>query len=63
MAVLFPCHQCEGHGHKANLSGQPQDCPRCNGRGWLESTEMSAEEHRHRWDKRTDVSHVPGGQE
>lgn len=40
MAVIFPCGQCEGHGHTVAPSGQHEDCPRCNGRGWLESTEM-----------------------
>lgn len=49
MAVLFPCHQCEGRGHAVVPSGQHFDCPRCNGRGWLESTEVTPEEMQRRF--------------
>lgn len=61
MAVIFPCGQCEGRSHITSPSGQPQDCPRCNGRGWLESTEVTPEEHRAWWGKQVEVGHVNGG--
>jgi DnaJ-class molecular chaperone len=49
--VIIPCQPCEGRGHTVNPAGQREDCPRCNGRGYLGSTEMSAEEIRDWWSK------------
>lgn len=73
MTVLFPCSQCEGRGvvmSHQDAQGQPtvhgprapQDCPRCNGRGWLESTEMTPEELQH-WTSHPSQHPEPRGRE
>lgn len=50
MTVIIPCPQCQGLGVVVayDNASQPRatanECPRCNGRGYLESTEMTASE-------------------
>lgn len=60
MTVIIPCQPCEGWGHIVSLSGQHEDCPRCNGRGHLESTEMTAEEIRDWWDNPGEINRLSG---
>lgn len=60
MTVIIPCQPCEGRGHIVNPAGQREDCPRCHGRGYLGSTEMTPEEDRGWWSKSPDQQQQRG---
>lgn len=40
MTVIFSCEQCDGTGQIPQADGKPLPCPKCRGRGYLESTEI-----------------------
>lgn len=63
MTVIFPCVRCIGPRTSPQKRGPLEstaNCSKCNGRGWLESTEISDVEMQ-RWLRETSVE-VSGDQ-